>query len=133
MALLPEGVDRQELYVVARRVLLNALEGLADQLDALTLVGAQAVYLRAGNAYLSVAVYTADADLSINRNLLQGVPLLEKAMRASGFELDQAPGRRQPAGGFSLPWSVAYASISPLTCSSPTDSPAPPTLAVQPR
>jgi hypothetical protein len=29
-------------------------------------------------------------------NLLQGVPLLEKAMRASGFELDQAPGRRQP-------------------------------------
>lgn len=38
--------------------------------------------------------------LALLTNLLQGVPLLEKAMRASGFELDQAPGRRQPGRWF---------------------------------
>ncbi len=50
------GVD--ELYVVARRVLLDALEALGDHSNATVVVGAQAIYLRAGEADLIVAPYT---------------------------------------------------------------------------
>ena len=49
------------LYVQARRVLLDATDALADQLDAIVLVGAQAIYLRTGDADLAVAEYTTDA------------------------------------------------------------------------
>ena len=44
-----------ELYVRARRVLLDALEALHDQRNALILVGAQAIYLHAGDADLAIA------------------------------------------------------------------------------
>ena len=40
--------DFDELYVIARRVLLDALAALSSHLDAIVLVGAQAVYLRVG-------------------------------------------------------------------------------------
>ncbi len=50
------GVD--ELYVVARRVLLDALEALGDHSNATVVVGAQAIYLRAGEADLIVAPST---------------------------------------------------------------------------
>ena len=51
------------LYVAARRTLLDALEAVEMQLDALVLVGAQAVYLHTGEGDLAVAPYTTDADL----------------------------------------------------------------------
>ncbi len=35
-----------ELYVLARQVLLDAIEGLGHHRDVIVLVGAQAVYLR---------------------------------------------------------------------------------------
>jgi hypothetical protein len=50
----------EPLYVLARRVLLDALEALGDQQDAVILVGAQAVYLHTGEADLAVAEYTTD-------------------------------------------------------------------------
>ncbi len=49
-----------ELYVVARRVLLDALDALGTHRDAVVLVGAQAVYLRVGEADIAVAPYTTD-------------------------------------------------------------------------
>ena len=49
-------------YVVARCVLLDALTALRTHLDAVVLVGAQAVYLHAGDADLAVAPTTTDAD-----------------------------------------------------------------------
>ncbi len=45
MSKVPPGVERQTLYVAARRVLLDALDALAGQREALILVGAQAVYI----------------------------------------------------------------------------------------
>ena len=45
-------------YVAARRVLLDALEDLAEHRDAIIVVGAQAVYLRTGAANVGVAEYT---------------------------------------------------------------------------
>ena len=44
-----------ELYVIARRVLLDALDALGGHRDAVVLVGAQAIYLRVGEADLAVA------------------------------------------------------------------------------
>lgn len=53
------------LYVRARAALLDATDALAEQIDALVLVGAQAIYLHTGDAQLAVAEYTTDADFTI--------------------------------------------------------------------
>jgi hypothetical protein len=74
-----------ELYVIARRVLLDALEALGEHRDATILVGAQAIYLHTGNADLSVAEYTTDADLAIDPSLLAENPPLEQALASAGF------------------------------------------------
>ena len=76
-----------ELYVVARRVLLDALEAIGTHRDAVVLVGAQAVYLRVGEADLAVAPYTTDGDLAIDPSILAEVPPLEQALQGAGFQL----------------------------------------------
>jgi hypothetical protein len=82
----PEGVeDRHGLYVVARRVLLDALVALKDHADAVKVVGAQAVYLRSAEVELSVASYTSDADLGLDPARLADEPLIEAAMTRAGF------------------------------------------------
>ena len=77
------GVD--ELYVIARRVLLDALEALGEHRDATILVGAQAIYLHTGDGDLGVAEYTTDADLVIDPTLLGEIPPLEQALEDAGF------------------------------------------------
>lgn len=74
-----------ELYVIARRVLLDALDALGQHRDAIVLVGAQAVYLRVGEANLAVAPYTTDADLAIDPAVLAEIPPLERALMGAGF------------------------------------------------
>jgi hypothetical protein len=83
---IPEGMgDGQALYVVARRVLLDALVALHDQDDAITIVGAQAIYLRSVDLDLSVAAYTSDADLGLDPQHLVDEPRLQQAMTNAGF------------------------------------------------
>lgn len=77
--------DVDELYVVARRVLLDALEALGDHRKAIVLVGAQAVYLRVGEGDLAVAPFTTDGDLAIDPAVLAEIPPLEQALMAAGF------------------------------------------------
>ncbi|MHB1740917.1 MAG: hypothetical protein ACYCXA_15835 [Actinomycetes bacterium] len=74
-------------YVLARSVLLDALQALGPHLDAVVLVGAQAVYLHTGDADLNVVPTTTDADLALFPAKLLDEPLLEDALRAAGFEL----------------------------------------------
>lgn len=74
-----------ELYVMARRVLLDALDALGSQRQAIVLVGAQAVYLRVGEADLAVAPFTMDGDLAIDPARLAEIPPLEKALMDAGF------------------------------------------------
>lgn len=74
-----------ELYVIARRVLLDALEALGPHRDATILVGAQAIYLHTGDADLAVAEYTTDADLALDPDLLEEIPPLEQALQDAGF------------------------------------------------
>lgn len=74
-----------ELYVLARRVLLDALEALGPHQGAIVLVGAQAVYLRVGEADLAVTPFTTDGDLAIDPAVLAEIPPLEQALRRAGF------------------------------------------------
>lgn len=74
-----------ELYVLARRVLLDALEALGPHRGAVVLVGAQAVYLRVGEADLAVAPFTTDGDLVIDPSILTEIPPLERSLLAAGF------------------------------------------------
>jgi hypothetical protein len=75
------------LMIEARRVLLDALDALADHRGSLVLVGAQAVYLRTDEVALPfTASYTTDADLAIDPTTLSDAPSLDELMTAAGFE-----------------------------------------------
>jgi hypothetical protein len=81
----PSEPDRGTITVVARRVLLDALDALADHRDAVTIVGAQAIHLRSVDVDLRVAAYTSDADLSLDPEALGDEPRLEALLTAAGF------------------------------------------------
>ena len=76
-----------ELCVLARSVLLDALEALGPHREACVLVGAQAIYLRVGEADLAVAPFTTDGDLVIDPRRLLDVPSVERGLMAAGFAL----------------------------------------------
>lgn len=80
------------LYIQARRVLLDATDALAEQLDAIVLVGAQAIYLHTGDTNLAVAEFTTDADFSIGPADLGDSPLLADLMKSGGFTAGEHPG-----------------------------------------
>jgi hypothetical protein len=95
-------VDYDPLYVAARSVLLDALHALGPQRDAVIVVGAQAVYLRTGDADIAVSPYTTDADLVLAPNLLTDEPHIEELMRAARFSQEGQPGswiKRVAVGG----------------------------------
>ncbi len=74
-----------ELYVLARRVLLDALYALRLHRDAVIVVGAHAVYMRVGDADLAVAPHTTDGNLAIEPEALGETPPLEQAFMHAGF------------------------------------------------
>ena len=89
-------------YIAARRVLLDALEALGDHRRAVILVGAQAVYLHAGELdEIAVAPYTEDPDLAVDPMTLAPDPRLlaqavagiadEDVLDASGVALVAEP------------------------------------------
>lgn len=72
-------------YVLARTVLLDALEALGSQRDAVIVVGAQAVYLHTGAIDLGVPEFTLDADITLDPALLREIPEIEAAMLGARF------------------------------------------------
>lgn len=74
------------LYVAARRVLFDALDALREHRHAIVLVGAQAVYVHAGEADLAVAPFTTDGDLALDPRRLAAEPLLERALERADFQ-----------------------------------------------
>lgn len=79
-------------YVAARAVLLDALQALGPHLQAVVLVGAQAVYLHSGSADLATAPTTTDADLVVAPGLVADEPLIASAMESAGFVPGGQPG-----------------------------------------
>ncbi|MET8008299.1 GSU2403 family nucleotidyltransferase fold protein [Nonomuraea glycinis] len=96
-------------YVLARRVLLDALDALGPHRDAVVLVGAQAVYQHTGDTDLAVAPTTTDADIALAPSLLRDEPLLEAALRAAGFTLGVNPGTWHGTGGIAIDLMVPEA------------------------
>lgn len=87
-----------ELPIRTRAALLDALAALRDQLNALIVIGAQALYMHAGEADVAIPPETKDADLSVDRNRLLDEPLLDEALEAAGFHRDLE--HPQPGGWF---------------------------------
>ena len=79
-------------YVEARRVLLDALGAPCQQLDAVVLVGAQAVYLRTADRLPAYQPFNTDADIVLDPSLLTDRPALGDVMRNAGFVLTAEPG-----------------------------------------
>ena len=75
----------EPIYILARKVLLDALDALSAHRDALILVGAQAIYLHTGESDFALAPFTTDADLAINPSALQPNPKLTEALTGAGF------------------------------------------------
>ncbi len=83
---------REREYVLARRVLLDALDALGPHRDACVLVGAQAVYFHTGPSDIAVPEHTTDADLAIDPRILGASPLLGPTLIAAGFRASGRPG-----------------------------------------
>ena len=82
----------EPLYVAAREVLLDALDALGEQREALILAGAQAIYIHTGAADLAVAEFTTDGDLVVNPEQLKTQPRLSEAMERAHFRSGLQPG-----------------------------------------
>ncbi|MGC2375026.1 MAG: hypothetical protein WA484_14230 [Solirubrobacteraceae bacterium] len=88
----PSRAAADPLYVAARSVLLDALMALQPHGLSVIVAGAQAIYLRTGDADLAIAPYTTDGDLTLDPAKLAETPTLEAAMRTANFELGTEPG-----------------------------------------
>ncbi|HEU5106143.1 MAG TPA: hypothetical protein VFU11_09900 [Solirubrobacterales bacterium] len=88
--------ELDELYVQARRVLLDGLEALGEQRRSVIVAGAQAIYLQAGPGGLPVADTTSDGDLAVDPELLADEPTLAGLMEAKGFRLQELGGAPEP-------------------------------------
>jgi hypothetical protein len=91
------GADN--LIVEARAALLDAIAALEAHTASVILIGAQAIYLRTGNATFALAEATKDSDLVIDTRRLGEDPLLEEAMTIAGFILN--PVSQQPGAWMS--------------------------------
>jgi hypothetical protein len=91
--------ETDPLLLAARSALLDALEALDEQRDAVIVVGAQAVYLRTGAMEFALAEATKDSDLAIDPRELSDNPHIEAAMIAARFHLN--PSSNQPGAWMS--------------------------------
>lgn len=91
------GADN--LIVEARTALLDAIAALEAHKASVILIGAQAIYLRTGNATFALAEATKDSDIAIDTRKLGEDPLLEEAMTSAGFILN--PVSQQPGAWMS--------------------------------
>ena len=101
------------LYVRARTVLLDAADALVEQLDALVLVGAQAIYLHTGRADFATAEYTTDADFCVAPAVLTDAPLLPGLLEARGFLPGEHPGAWSSPDGIPVDLMVPEALAGP--------------------
>ncbi|MCY3667732.1 MAG: hypothetical protein OXH81_18880 [Gemmatimonadetes bacterium] len=103
-----------DLYVQARTALLDAAEALAEQLDAVVLVGAQAVYIHTGDAdFVATAPYTTDADFCIAPDNLSDEPLLYELLQDRGFSPGEQPGSWHSPDGIPVDLMVPEALAGP--------------------
>ena len=69
-----------DLLVRARSALLDALDALAPHLDAVVVVGAQAIYMHTGKLDVALAEATKDSDVAVDPRVLPDDPRIENAI-----------------------------------------------------
>jgi len=69
---------------MAREALLDAIEALVAQLDAIIVVGAQAIYLHTGSAEVAIAEFTTDGDLALDPDRPTGSPFASQLSNRTG-------------------------------------------------
>ena len=85
--------DAAPEYVAARTVLLDVLEALGSQRQAIIVVGAQAIYMPTEDGGITgFAPYTTDADLALAPSQLANEPHIEKLLGDANFEQKGDPG-----------------------------------------
>ncbi len=85
--------DAAPEYVAARTVLLDVLEALGSQREAIIVVGAQAIYMHTQEGgIMGYAPYTTDADLALSPARLAHEPRVEKLLEDANFEQKGDPG-----------------------------------------
>lgn len=110
------GTGGPDLLARTRAALLDALEALADQREAVVVIGAQAIYLRTGGMAVALQEMTKDSDLALDPRRLSPEPHIEEVMRAAGFELQadrQQPGTWVNADGIPVDLMVPAALSGP--------------------
>lgn len=103
-------------YVLARRLLLDALELLDPHRDALVLIGAQAVYHHVPGSAGTVS-HTTDSDLALDPDLLAKDPDIESRLESAGFVLDahRNPGHWLSPDGVALDLMVPAGALPQST------------------
>ncbi|HEY4277018.1 MAG TPA: hypothetical protein VGM91_02295 [Conexibacter sp.] len=71
------------MLIAARAALLDALDALVEQRDALVLIGAQAIYLHTGAAVVALAEATKDSDLAVDDHERMTITALDPDDRRS--------------------------------------------------
>ena len=85
--------DAAPEYVAARTVLLDVLEALGSQREAIIVVGAQAIYMHTEDGGITgYAPYTTDADLALAPSRLADEPHIETLLEDANFEQKGDPG-----------------------------------------
>lgn len=105
-----------DLRVRTRAALLDALAALEDQLDALIVIGAQALYFHTGDVDVAIPEETKDADIGIDQGKLQDDPRIERAIEEAGFHKDlerPQPGRWLSPDGIPVDLMVPEAMAGP--------------------
>jgi hypothetical protein len=105
-----------DLLIASRRALLDALEALRPHLDAVVVVGAQAIYMHTDAAPVALAETTKDSDLALDSRALNKSPLLEEAMASAGFRHDL--GSSQP-GSWLSPTGIPVDLLIPESLAGP--------------
>ncbi|MFV0532198.1 MAG: hypothetical protein ACK5MR_00920 [Cumulibacter sp.] len=73
------------VYIASRTALLDALVALGPHARHAIVIGAHAVYLRAGSAHVAIAEATKDSDIAIDPRSIADMPHIEDAMSSGGF------------------------------------------------
>jgi hypothetical protein len=81
---------------MARAALLDAFEALESHLDALVVIGAQAIYLHTGSLEVALAEFTTDGDVAVDPDLLSSDPLVESAWVQPASRRTRGPTRSGP-------------------------------------